>query len=90
MKKNQRARGDYGVLHRSLEAVESKKILDTVATPQTIVASHYSLLLNVTIHCTVHYSLQRSLFFVDFSLSKSVDSDSAMVELGTQQRMVAE
>jgi hypothetical protein len=28
--------------------------------------------------------------FIDFSLSKSVDSDSATAELGTQQRMVAE
>jgi hypothetical protein len=78
--KNQRARGDYSVLHRSLEAVESKK--DSVL--------HYSLI--VTIHYTVHYSLSSTLFTVsvDFSASKSVDSDSATAELGTQQRMIVE
>jgi hypothetical protein len=36
-----------------------------------------------TIDCTIHYSLCCSLFSVDFSLSKSVDSDSATEELGT-------
>jgi hypothetical protein len=81
--KNQRARGDYGVLHRSLEAADSKKNSDIVATLLPTVAMHYSLLFTV---------LFTALFtiFVDFSLSKSVDSDSATVELVTQQRMVAE
>jgi hypothetical protein len=76
--KNRHARGDYGVLHRSLQAAGSKKNSDTAAT----VARHYSL----------YYSLLTALFtiFIDFSLLNSVDSDSAMAELGTQQRMVAE
>jgi hypothetical protein len=62
--------------------VESKKNSDTVAT--------VGLRWQVTIHYNVYYSLQCSLFPIDFSFSKSVDSDSATAELGTQQRMVAE
>jgi hypothetical protein len=58
--KNRRARGDYGVLHRSLEAVESKKKGDTVAAPWTTVVSHYSLLL------IVYYSLHCSLFTIHY------------------------
>jgi hypothetical protein len=79
--KNRCVHGDYGVLHRSLEAVESKKKADTVATLWTTAASHYSQLF--TIYYIIHYSLYCSLFFIDFSLSKSVDLDSATVELGT-------
>jgi hypothetical protein len=51
--KNRRACGDYGMMHRSLEAVDSKKILDIVATLWPTVVRHYSPL--CTVHCDVHY-----------------------------------
>jgi hypothetical protein len=79
--------GDYGVLHRRLEAVESKE----KARHCSNTADYCGKALFTIVHCSLHCSLFTVLFtiFIDFSLSKSVDSDSATAELGTQQRMVA-
>jgi hypothetical protein len=63
--KNRRARGDYGVLHRNLEAEGSKKNSDCSNT-----AAYCSKALFTIVHC----SLSTVLFtiFIDSSLSLKV------------------
>jgi hypothetical protein len=71
--KNRRARGDYGVLHRSLEAVESKKKGGHCSST----VDYCSKSLFTIAHCLlftalfiIHYSLRCSLFPL-ISLSQS-------------------
>jgi hypothetical protein len=90
--KNRCARGDYDASHWSQKAVKSKKKFGHCSNT----VDYCSKSLFTIVHCwlftalfTVYYSLHCLLFSVDFSLSKSMDSDSATTELGIQQQMVA-